>query len=357
MENVLAIMARGTGANPLGNFSEGMTTARKMGLLQQQQDEEARKNRALEELKRQDLAQGGGGAEEFGLQPYYETYTDEKGKPRLRAYQLSKRGGRREIPGTPAPVMSWQDFDTYRQPMPTRLGQDPGGAVPRNQGQAAGDEAASKVQAEDEARAKTGIGQAESRFEYTVATVNQLRNHPGMKMAGIKGKWEAIMDPQTYADFQVLAQTVNGQTLMGQLDMLRELRPVSNEEAKATAQAAVNLNQWQNPVQFKKGLDFYSSFLERNMQLFRKKAAQQNFGPRVNRAVGAPPAGAPTVNVGPGGGGNPAMEPAENLPDINSEVQLLKSSNLFKTNPAAALQKFMARNKVDEETARLMLGM
>jgi hypothetical protein len=319
--NVLDYIAKGVNSDYGGSFVEGLTSGREAAALRQKMEEARRVRNALQQA---------GTALQGGQYPTAANYMTQAGEPNSAVnllqssdpnllgnkekfgvtpimlegphgeqipYQLSSagRGQAVDLPEGTRISTKWQYLpDPYGNyyPVPKQgSGNQPGvesapqtpyappgepekvKAAATQQGEIAG-----KTQAE----AAKDLPAAESRLDYTIQNVDDLINHPGLKYSvGLANKAIGFLNPahwQEVADFSAKAKTVNGQSLLAMLDMLKALRPVSNEESKSTATAAVQLDSNQNPEQYVKGLRYYQDFLKRNNDILRRQAAGSSQG-------------------------------------------------------------------------------
>lgn len=328
--NVLEAMAKGVNFDPFGNLAEGWGKGQQSAALRQKMDEATRVRNALQraaQLAGDKNYPGAAGAlmesgdapsgvklltdsdptlqsnrEHFGVTPIMLEGPHGEQIP----YQLSDRGRGQapELPPGTRLSTKWQYLqDPYgnyyprpKQGSANQPGLDaappgtpyaPPGEPQRVQ---AGATAIGKTEGDTYAEAKRDQAQAKTRLDYTVAAVDDLLKQPGLtRQTGFKGRFLGWLNPQERLNFEAQAQKVNGQTMLAMLDTLKVLKPVSDTDARATTQAAIQLDAWQDPATYAKGARYYQKFLRDNYDILAKRAATPPAPAQQTGAAPAPP--------------------------------------------------------------------
>ncbi len=356
MENILALIARGTGANPLGNLAEGYTTGRKLSLAQQEQDDLRRYRDESLKVEREKLAQELAQGPEYGTSVFYTTVTGPDGKPTLKAHQLGKGGQVRDLSGlgTPAPPLSYQDYGTYNQGMPTRLGAPAAPPVSNNVGPKAAEQTtateSTKLQF-DQPAALGRLNSITAGLDRMSSSAEKLASHPGLPYAvgdilsnpkergtGLVPEW-AGGARQSVADFNAERENLVAQIGFGTLAEMREmsktggaLGQIAVQELERLENAIVAVKTSQDPKTFAASMKELVKINNEAKQRLQSVYAQTY----SNRTSGAPPppAGGTPARRGSDVNVDTGMPPGTSTPLTLEE----KASAAIKRNPAARAQ-------------------
>lgn len=161
---------------------------------------------------------------------------------------------------------------------------------------------AEALQANSAAEARVGLPQAAATAQQTLTLLEQLRNHPGRKMAtGATGMIPAI--PGTPGkDFTTLLDQAKGQTFLTAYGSLKGAGAITEMEGKKAEQAIARLDRTQSEEGFLSAITDLEQVVKAGMQ-----RAQQKAQPAAQRG---PTRGVPSVGTVQQGyrfkGGNPA---------------------------------------------------
>jgi hypothetical protein len=147
-----------------------------------------------------------------------------------------------------------------------------------------------RITSEAEANADVGAGKSIPVIDKTLSIVNELRNHRGREW-GTGGSSLVSAVPGTPAyDFKIKLEQLTGQTFLTEVEKMRGLGTLTEQEGRRLSSAAAALDAAQSEPEFLRQLDIFQSELEaaraRHQQRLTKREAP---GASTKPARPAPP--------------------------------------------------------------------
>jgi hypothetical protein len=123
------------------------------------------------------------------------------------------------------------------------------------------------------ATAKLNLPDLESKADYAVSLLRELRTHPGMKIAVGASKVIPVIPGTPAADFHVRLEQIKGQRFLEAYEALRGTGQITEKEGAAAAAAKARMETAQSEPEFIKAANEYIGIIERGIARARQKAS------------------------------------------------------------------------------------
>jgi hypothetical protein len=123
------------------------------------------------------------------------------------------------------------------------------------------------------ATAKLNLPDLESKADYAVSLLRELRTHPGMKIAVGASKFIPVIPGTPAADFHVRLEQIKGQRFLEAYEALRGTGQITEKEGAAAAAAKARMETAQSEPEFIKAANEYIEIIERGLARARQKAS------------------------------------------------------------------------------------
>lgn len=155
--------------------------------------------------------------------------------------------------------------------------------------------AAGRQTGEDQAKSVAALPGAIATAEELMATVERVRNHPGLSASLGWGAYVPNKPGGPGEDFKAIMQQLKGQAFLRMFDSLRGAGAITEMEGAKATDALAALPLAQSEKQFREQLDLIDRIVKRGLETARQKAASAGAG-----------AGASAPTPASGGAGAPA---------------------------------------------------